>query len=290
VGKDDGEAIEEIVTTELGLLIGKENSLWLLTGSGLGDFQLTQLADGGAAPGRSMKRTPYGTLVAGKEFVYLVQGGTVGTISESIEESYGMTGGWMSTSYRNGRCTVLDAGSGVSWVYDFRREIWQGTEFVETVEEQPVVLFDRGPHQLFGPRDPIINGLLGWRLTPDGARVKDFDPLPETFEVWTPEMWLGGPEAKVTPRYLFLKLRQRIEDVTGDAELIITPVYDGITGDVIVVKALNEPGPFWLRRGIGQKRGISALQLKFKQELAADQEALFDIERGVVGYNVEEVR
>jgi hypothetical protein len=194
----------------------------------------------------------------------------------------------MSTSYRNGRCTILDEGSGVSWVYDFRRNIWQGTEYVETVEEQPVILFDRGPHQLFGPRAPLVNGLLAWRLVPNGARTKDFEPLPEVFEAWTSEMWLGGPQTKITPRYLFLKLRQRTGDAFN-ADLEITPFFDNVEGEPLTIQPINDDKAFWVRKSIGQKRRVSSIQLRFKQELAGTEDSLFDIEQGIIGYNVERV-
>jgi len=289
VGRDDGEPIEDITPSELGLLIGKENSLWMLTGSGMDNFQLTQLNSGGVAPGRSLCRTPYGVVAAGRENVYLVAGGVADIISESVETSYGMTGYFMSTAYRNNRVYILDEGSGTIWVYDLKRGIWQGTQTIDTAAEQPSILYGHSQYLLSAPKAATAGGLLSYKEIPKGDRVKDFGTLPETFTVWTPEMWLGGPETKFTPRHLFLKLRQRVEG-EGQSELTVTPVYDGVAGEDLFIEPNSVAGAFWVRLDIGQKAGISSLQLRFSHTVLGTETAIFDIERGIVGYDVEERR
>src|SRR6185436_16298458 len=64
VGADDGEPIECLEGFSDQLLIGKENSLWLLTGAGPDTFALHYLGSLGCAPGRTIVRTPYGAVVA----------------------------------------------------------------------------------------------------------------------------------------------------------------------------------------------------------------------------------
>jgi hypothetical protein len=292
VGKGDGEAIEDITPFQDGLLIGKQTSLWLLTGSGPDNFRLIRLPIGGAAPGRTVLATPYGAVVAGRKDVWLVNGGSVEHISGPIRESYGITGDWMSVSYIDDHAYVLDQGSGTAWVIDFSNGgTWREERVDSASTEAPACLYNQDDKQLFAPKNATIGSLLSYRLLPGSPRGKDFDTLTETWVAWTPEIWPVGPQEKITPRYLYLKLRQRAGDA-GDNVLSVTPLYNGTAITALTVTPVASASVYWVRLDIGSNasgKSVSSVQFKIDQTLDSTETAVFDIEEMTLGFNIESV-
>lgn len=293
VGKDDGEALEALASYGDYLLIGKENSLWLLSGAGPSSFQLHQLEDGGCAPGRTLVATPKGVVVVGREQVWLFAGGPPQLISGAIAASYGMTGTWMSAAYLDGRCYITDQGQNKLWTYDLARQAWS-IETMPSVAEDPVALTSQGDYLLAAPSAATVSsGLIYRRLPPPaGVRAKDFDTHTEAFRLVTPELWLGGPQRPFTLRHVELQLRQRGGNA-GQTGLTVTPtirdqdgVSLGIGAQTIAPRAAA--GVFRTRLDFGAT-GYSC-QLALTQTLASGEAALFDVENVRLLYDLEGYR
>lgn len=284
VGEGDGEAIEDIAPFEDGLLIGKRTSLWYLTGAGPDNFRLIRLpSQTGIAPGRTITPTPYGAVLAGRKALMIYSGGAVTTYSGALPDSYGLTGNWMSGAVINDMYYCLDAASGTTWVLDLTEGVWH-TEVVGTGNEIPYVIYGQDANLLFTPKAATTGSLLQYRLEPASTRQKDFSTIDEAFVAWTPDIWPVGPEDKVTPRHLFLKVRQRA-DGPYSTGITVTPVYDGRTQTPRTLAADDTAGVYWKHLSIGEERGVSSFQFKLTQT-ATTGDSVFDIEELTVGFEV----
>jgi hypothetical protein len=212
-------------------------------------------------------------------------------ISPTISSSYGMTGDFMSGSFINDVYYVCDEGSGTVWALNMRTNTgaWHEERLSSPTTEGPAVLYNHDDMQLYAPQAATVGSLLNYRLMPGTARGKDFDTLSESFEAWTPEIWPVGPEAAITPRYLYLKIRQRGGDA-GDGGLVITPVFDGRTQTARTWTPQASAGVYREQISIGEERGVSSVQIKFTQTLASTDAAVLDIEEATLGFNVEAIR
>ena len=282
VGQADGERIEALCSFDGGLLIGKENSLWFLTGAGPDDFELHQLDAGGCAPGHTIVATPYGAVICGKEIVYLWEGGTPAPISLPIENTYGLTGAYLSAAYQNGSLYVTDASSAVTCVYDFVSRAWH-TEALSSANESPAVLFAQGPYLFGGPKQATTGSLLWYRQFPSSARAKDA-LLTETFLAYTPEIWLGTAARRVTLRHIYLQLRQRGGDATQTG-ITVTPYRNGSAGTAQTITPKGSAQVFRKRLDFGGD--AYSVQLRFSQTVGAAEASLTDIERVVIEYDEE---
>ena len=289
VGRGDGEAIEDITPFQDGLLIGKQTSAYYLTGGSPDTFRLIRLPIGGAAPGRTVLSTQYGGILAGRESAWLFDGSGIGKMTEPIKDSYGLTGDWMTVSYLDDKASICDEGSGTVWTFDFVTQTWSEEIVDDASTEGPAVIYNQGKYQYFSPKNATVGSLFSYRTLPAFTPGKDFDTLDETFEAWTPELWMGGPSEKQSPRYLYLKLRQH-GGTTGDTGLTVTPYYNGTAGTPMVVPAQATPGPFWVRESFDfAAAGSNWLQLRFSQMLPSTEASAMDIEEVVIGFNRERV-
>lgn len=292
IGKGDGEAIEDVTPFQDSLLVAKQTSLWVVTGSGPDNFRVIRLPVGGAAPGRTVLATPNGAVVAGRASVWLVNGGSVEKISGPIRESYGLTGSWMTISFLDDQTYILDEGSGTIWAIDFSNSgTWREERIDSASTEAPAIIFNQDNRQLFSPKNASVGSILNFREIPGDARGKDFDTLTQTWEAYTPEIWPVGPEEKITPRYLFLKLRQRAGDA-GDNAISFTPVYDGTAVAARTITPAATAGVRWHRLDIGDNvsgKGVSSVQIRISHTLDSTETAVFDIEEMTLGFNVEPV-
>lgn len=285
VGEGDGESIEDITPFEDGLLIGKQTSLWFLAGSGPDNFRLTRLKAGSAAPGRSILMTPYGAVVAGDRSVWIVSQGAVDLISRGIVDSYGRTGNWLTVSYMQDYDTayISDEGTGRVFAINFAKATWHLEEIQNPSTEGVACLYNQNDTQLFAPKNATTGSLLSYRMMPPTTRTKDFDTLTEAFTYETPEMWVVGPEEKVTPRYLFVKFRQR-GGTANQTGVSLTIEYDGSDGETLVFDPFPTAGVHWYRKTLGNTRGISAVKFKFSQTIPSAQASLMEPEEITFGY------
>lgn len=288
IATDDGEPIEDVVSFGSYLLIGKRNSLWLLSGSSEDDFSLSKLSGGGCAPGRSMVATPYGAIVAGRTGVWLVTGeGSVESLSRAIVKNYASTG-YMSASFASDVASICDSATGYIWSINMNTGVW-AEERVDSTTECPAYITQSNELQLFSPKSATIGSLVSYRTLPANTRTKDFDTLTETFEAITPELWPVGNTVKITPRHLFVRVRQR-GGTSEHAGLTITPYYEGWEGTAQTFGPQDEAGVYRYRFDLGERRGVNYAQFKFSQTVPSGQASVVDIEEVEFGFNVEQVR
>jgi hypothetical protein len=288
VGLDDGEPILELLPSENGLMIGKESSLWVLTGSGIDSFVLTRLPGGNVAPGRTLCQTPYGVVAVGQNHVYLVGSDAAEVISGPIENTYGMTGTYMSAAYLDDAVYICDAGSGRIFIFDFKTGAWS-IEEVSDSGESPNLVTSSSNLLVALPGAADSSGPIAYRRAPTATRLKDYDPLSETFYADTGEMWPFGPMAKFTPRHLHMKLRQR-EGFPDETPLIITPYYDGEQGQEIRIEPQETAGVYRKRIDLGLKKSVSSIRFVFSHTPEPGDSALFDLEQAILEYLPEPTR
>ena len=286
--KDSGEVIEDIAPFEDLLVIGTRTKLFLLAGSGADNFVLKSLPVGGVAPGRTLLPTPYGCLAAGRKTVWLITGENVDPISKPIETDYGMTGSFLTTSFIDNQAYINDDASGVTWVVNFQTGTWRD-ERLSDANEAPAQLYNHDDMQVFAPRTGTIGSLLNYRTIPGTSRGKDFDTLSEVFSTYTSEIWPMGPEYLITPKHLFLRLRQ-IGGTTGQTGITITPIYDGTAGTAQTFGPYSAAGVHRERMDLGEYAGIGYVQFQISQTLPSTHASAFSVEEATLGFDVEGVR
>ena len=289
VGRDDGETIEDITPFLDGLVTGKRTSLHYLVGANTDQFQLVQLNAGGAAPGRSVLATPYGCVIAGREMVFLFDGSTVTPIGRAIERSYGVAdGAFVSLSYIDGSIYIADGTAGKIFVFDLNGGTWRTEQMGDGTTESASVLYNYGDIQLLGPKTGTVGSLLNYRSFPDPTRGKDYDSLEEVFLAQTGDLPLAGARQPITPRNLYLQLRQRGGDTT-ESGLVVTPIFDGIDG-TDTDELIGDPG---VRRtvvpGFPQIGGssVNTVGVRFAQTVPSGESSVTDIEDCFMDYIVE---
>lgn len=290
IGRDDGESILDIQPFEEGLLIAKNSTLHFMSGSTTADFAVNKLNTGGGMAGRCICITPYGAVIASQKEVYLWTGGGVDTISKPVETSYEITGDFVSTAYVDGVTYICDEGTGIVYCIAMADGTWW-TEEIASAANRPAHVSAHQNMMLYGPTAGDVNSsLLNYRELPGTSRAKDFGTLTQSFSLNTPEMWLGGPNQAVSPRHLYIRLRQRA-GTAGQTGITVTPVYDGTAQTTQTIATRNgAPVTFRERLDVGSKRGVYNVQYQFSQTVEAAEAALFDLEELVLAFNVEEVR
>ncbi len=113
IGGDDGEPIEDVVEYLQGMIIGKENSLWYLTGESDDTFTLRALDGGGAMAGRSLCVTPGGCAAVTRTNVWFYTS-KVYDLTKDIA-GFGITGDFVTSAYADGKLFIQDS-DGPMWV------------------------------------------------------------------------------------------------------------------------------------------------------------------------------
>lgn len=275
------------------LLIGKADSLWVLSGTPDDVLDLHALDIGNALPGESIVGTPYGAVICGYDTVFLFDGGSVQRIGRPIEGQY--LGGNATTLtdavYFEGRVYIANSVDNLVWVFDFDSGSWTVETGPSTVERAARLLTFTGSGESFlvaGTLAPSTAKALVYRqhqVPPEHS--PDFTGWTETFNLRTPEYWLGGPIQRATVRYVDLQLRQR--GTTGSG-LTITPTVDGVagTGSAIKTIAPNAAAGSFRTRVSFVKDGLTGYACQFAvTQAASPTHAIFDIEQAVVLYELE---
>lgn len=287
IGQEDGEPIEDFCSFDRSLFIGKEGSIWYMTGFGPDTFTWRKIDGGGVAPGRTLVPTPSGIIAIGRERVYNFTGGGFEPISQPIENSYGLTGDFMTGCYIDGVVYICDGGSGQMWRYDTRLQSW-ATQDCDDAVEGPNVIFTQGSYLLAGTMQASANSILLYRGEPGGTRQ-----MPEntgvTYTASTGDMFLTGPSRPYSVMQLDLILRQRGGDETETP--ITLNVYDEL-GDVTLTKEIGPypgTGVYRERVGIGRS-GKFASRFELTQSLLASETSQFDVEVATLEIEEEELR
>jgi hypothetical protein len=282
--KDDGEPLEAAVPFDQGLVIGKANSLWFLTGRGPDTFGVHRLNGGGCAPGNTLVATPYGVVVVGREQVWLWQGGSPLLISRSIEDDYGMTGAFMSAAYLDDVVFIADEGSGKTWAYNLLQQAWR-TEEMEMANEAPCVFLAQGDYLLGGPKAATVGSLLWYRQHPTGQRAKDPDTLSETFRASTQEIWIAGNASTSSVLHMHLRIRQRGGD-SAQSPLAVTPYFDGHRGRPQLITPKEEAGVFRHRLDF-EAQAAYGVRFDMEQVVLSGESAVMEIESAELEIQVE---
>ena len=290
VGDSDGETIVALADFDNSVFIGKQNSVWALSGSSATDFTLRRLVGGGCAPGNTLIPTPYGLVAIGETAVWLYTGGPLEEISKNIRGSYGMTGNLLTGAFCDGKLFVCDQGSGTIWVNDMETGAWS-TEPPGDSDEGPVMVYAKADYLYSQPRNATTNSLVMYRQMPLGERSTD-ENMAETFHLETAHTWFGTSERPYTIRGLNLRLRQEYGD-SGDTSLIITPtIHHGEVSEEkapMEIQPKDDPPVVWRERMSLGGTGWGA-SFDFLQELAVGEEGAISIEEAILEVDIEEKR
>jgi hypothetical protein len=287
IGQDDGEPIEDLASWDRALFIGKENSIWLQTGSGLTNFAWRQLDGGGCAPGRTLIACPDGVMAIGRERVWWFTGGAFIPISGPIETSFGMTGNYMSGAYDSGDGTirVCDEGSGKQWIWDIHRNTWH-TELFATANEGPGILASRADYLLGGAKVGSSNSLLLYRQMPGASRAR-IPNSAQAFQAATGYVWIGESLGPFTARHLYFKMRQRGGSAASE-KLTIKHYVDGDLEETKTVAMEPAAGTYRQRVDLGAQ-GYGH-KIEFIQTVPATDAGVCDIEDPYLEGILEDVR
>lgn len=286
INPDDGDAIEDILPINNGLLIAKRTSMHFFTGTGTSDFDIDTMPVGGGFAGRCLCATPYGAVIAGEDAVYLWSGANPEVISKPIESSYGPTGNFVTTAYQDGIVYICDAGSGIIWAFNIIAGTWH-EEKVNSATERPCVVWSRLSRLLMQPTAATTGSLVSYRDFPQ-ARARDANTS-MVFRAVTPEMVLTGPETLITPIKLHLQIRQHGGDA-NQTGLSVTMTCDGTSfaAQTIAPKASARVFRTSLAVGDDDALNVTSVKFAFDQTVASNEQALMDIEKAILEYDVLE--
>ena len=283
IGGDDGEAIQDLLSVEGLLLIPKTNRAYLVSGSGVESFFVNELPGGTAATGRSAVRTPFGTVLAGTDDIWVVQGGGVDPMSRPLGPGYRITN-TASTAY--GQDTVLIADSGTNTVW--RVNLVTGAWMYESVTGDDAAYhlgWSLNGRLYYGTNESDTQvGGTRQLLSPRNVDATTGDTH---FSASTGRLALDGPAFHYTPRYLFLQLRS--QDITLYNELRIT-----------ITTNLNLDAPFEQslpcteetmrhRLSMAKFKGAEWIKIGFECDSSATAAAI-DVEKIVLGVDQESPR
>lgn len=273
VGQDDGEPIEDLLSWDRNLFIGKQNSIQALSGFGPDTFALHPLDGGGCAPGRTLVSTPKGICAIGRKRVWFYAGGGFDPISQPIESSYGMSGNYMSGAYVDDNILICDEGSGTVWVFDMNTKAWH-TEVFGTPNEGPGILANRADYLLGGVRVGSTNSLVDYRQIPGSPRARIVGSA-QTFIAKTPEMWLGEASHPTTIVRMHFQIRQR-GGTSASTPLTVKCTHDGVLHLTQTIPLKNAVGVFHARLACG-KDGYSH-QIECSQVVGSAEACVLDLE------------
>lgn len=289
VGQGDGDDIRDILAYAGQLIVAKKFSTWALQGSGPDNHQLDGPFPGGGYPGRCLCATPYGVVVAGEKRIYLWSGSSPEEVGKLLETTYSLSGSFVTTAYTDSVVYVQDQGSS----YQFCFNVTNGTWWKEHVSTNPPLTLAADQERLlYGPSGATTISLLAYRSFP-GTRARDVS-MSEVFTARTAEMHRHGSDKKITPRHLYLTLKQR---GTGSTGLTVTPYYDGVAqtelqpqGDVKTISPRSAAGVYRERIDLGKAQGVDAVQFVFSQTATTSDSNILDIEDVRFEYELEDAR
>jgi hypothetical protein len=282
IGGDDGEAIQDLNSVEGLLLIPKTNRAYLVSGSGVESFFVNELAGGTAAPGRSAIRTPYGTMLAGTDDIWVVQGGGVDPMSRPLGSGYVITGS-VSTAYAQDMALVCDSATGNVWRVNLVTGAWSIEEVAGASGDADVFLvFSLNGRVYYGTNGSTTQ--VGGTRTLASARTYDITSDGMRQRGATGKIALLGPSLKYTARYLYMQLRNN--DPAHENVLYINVISDqGTEEHAVTVDEDLKRHSFTL----GKHKGAEWLKVQMYTASSAIAGAI-DPERMVLGVNTEAPR
>jgi hypothetical protein len=280
IGGDDGEAVQDTISVEGLLLVCKVNRLYLISGSGIESFFVNELPGGSAAGGRPAIRTPYGTIVAGADDIWVVQGGGVDPMSRPLGSGYGITGN-VSTAYGQDTVLVADSATGKVWRVNLVTGAW-GLESVSGVGIDPIyLLFSLNGRLYYGTGNSTQQ--LGGKRQLSDARSYDATAGGTEFEAATGKIALQGPTHKYTPLHVFLQLRNHDPAHPNAIHVTVATNMGEETVPKMVTKDVQRE-----RIDVGKFKGAEWIQVRYVADSSASAGAI-DVEKGVLNAIVEQV-
>jgi len=283
IGGDDGEAIEDLVSVEGLLLVCKINRLYLISGSGIESFFVNELPGGTAATGRAAIRTPFGTVVAGPDDIWVVQGGGVDPMSRPLGVDYSITG-LVSTAYAQDTVLIADSGTGATWRVNLVTGAW-ARESVTAGDDVVGHLFSLQGRLYYGCIDSDSN--VGGTRRLSSSRNYDALTGATSFRAATGRLALDGPAFTYTPRYLYLQTRAQDTDLYNELRITLTTNInedDPYETSIRVTEATQRD-----RITMAWAKGAEWLKVGFEADSSATASAI-DVEKIVLGVDVEAPR
>ncbi len=281
IGGDDGEAIQDLSSVEGLLLVPKTNRAYLISGSGVESFFVNELSGGTAAVGRSAVRTPYGTILAGDDDVWVVQGGGTDPMSRPLGGGYDIQGA-VSTSYAQDMALIADTGrAGRVWRVNLVTGAWsEETTSNGSLEEAVYITFSLNGRLYYGTNDSDSQVGGTRRLT--SARNYDETTNAIDFHAATGRMAMFGPQVRYTPRHLYLQLR--LHDTDKPNVLFLT-VETNIGSRDFHYDVTQETQREYL--SVGWAKGIEWVKFSFSADSSPEHSAI-DIEKAVLSVATED--
>lgn len=283
IGGDDGEAIQDLLSVEGLLLIPKTNRAYLVSGSGVESFFVNELPGGTAATGRSAVRTPFGTILAGTDDIWVVQGGGVDPMSRPLGDGYRITN-TASTAYAQDMCLVADSGTNTVWRVNLVTGAWS----YESVTGDDAAYFlgwSLNGRLYYGTNESDTQ--VGGTRQLLSSRNVDATTGDTHFTASTGRLALDGPAFHYTPRYLYLQTRS--QDITLYNELRIT-----ITTNLNLDTPFEQTIPVTEatqrdRITMARFKGAEWIKIGFECD-SSETAAAIDVEKIVLGVDQESPR
>lgn len=277
IGGDDGEAVQDLVSVEGLLLVAKTNRSYLISGSGIESFFVNELPGGTAAAGKPASRTPYGTILAGVDDVWNVQGGGVDPMSRPLGGEY-VAGGNLSTAYAQDMCLIADSSDGTVWRLNLVTGAWS-KEDTRTGDGQIYNMFSLNGRIYYGTNGSTTQ-VGGTRKLSD-VRTYDQTTGGMDFEASTGRLSLVGPGSAYTPRYIYLQLRSHDTSVLG----VLTATVETDLGTRNFTFDVTESTQRFTR-ALGFTKGATWIKITFSASSSATRAAI-DVERAVLAVDAE---
>lgn len=283
----NGENVYDISPVLEGMLIGKEDALYYVQGSGSQSSGPLRLSLGSAMPGRSICPVPGGAVIAGREHIWFWGGGKPELISRRLNDWWrARERSHVHTAYVNGRVHVTGGAENTCVVIDLDTLTW----WTDQPPTDFSVVYSLDYRQLVGGVHAAGFPPLLYQLHPGSNRDRD-ELWGQSFEVTTPEYLLGSAMSPATPRHLYVAWQQR-NTVAGDPGFTVTPVYDGQSQTPRRIEIRPEDGDYRIRLDVGvhDRHACHKAQYIFTRVLTAVQTTMIDIEQVVLRFDVEEPR
>lgn len=233
VSRDDGEPIEWGVVWDRGLVLGKQHSLWFLSGYSVDTFTLSPISRRlGCARGKTLIPSELGVFIVGIDGnVHLWDGAEIKRLSQKVFVPSMPASGYMNGAWVGGQLYVNSTAlPGEAWVWEamtdrWRREVYADSSNapndLEQYDERYLLGQSTAGSRLLSVRQEIGAFATGTYRDP----VRDVG-VAEAYATTSKEHWPKGTLGKAILRSVYIRYRQWTGG-TNEA-LTITPVVDGV--------------------------------------------------------------
>lgn len=232
VSQDDGEPIEWGCVWDRGLVLGKQHSLWFVSGYSVDTFTLSPISRRiGCARGKTLIPTELGVFIIGIDGnVHLWDGAEIRRLSRDVFVPSMPASGYMSGAWVGGQLYVNSTAlPGEAWVWDAAEDRWRREVYADA---------SNAPNDLeqYDERYLLGQSTAGTRLLSVRQEIGAFatgtyrDPSRDAgtsmaYIATSKEHWPKGSLGKALLRSIYVRYRQW---TAGTSELVtLTPIVDG---------------------------------------------------------------